>query len=95
MTASTDWKKAPANQTVCYCNNVSKEEIVRAIAKGAETVEAVTSLTGAGKGADCATKNPAGRCCCTDIQALVDAYLPALKAMKSGCSCGCSCGGNC
>jgi bacterioferritin-associated ferredoxin len=95
MTASTDWKKAPAKQTVCYCNNVSKEEIVRAIAKGAETVEAVTSLTGAGKGADCATKNPAGRCCCTDIQALIDVYLPALKAIKSGCSCGCSCGGNC
>lgn len=86
MTASTDWKKAPANQTVCYCNNVSKEAIVRAIAKGAETVEAVTSLTGAGKGGECATKNPSGRCCCTDIQALVDAYLPALKAIKSGCT---------
>ena len=86
MTASTDWKKAPANQTVCYCNNVSKEEVVRAIAKGAETLEEITRLTGAGKGADCATKNPSGRCCCTDIQALVEAYLPALRAMKNGCT---------
>jgi NAD(P)H-nitrite reductase large subunit len=95
MTAPTDWKKAPASQTVCYCNNVNKEEIVRAIARGAETVEDVTRLTGAGKGNECATKNPNGRCCCPDIQALVDATLPAPKAMKSGCSCGCSCGGNC
>jgi NAD(P)H-nitrite reductase large subunit len=86
MTASTDWKKAPANQTVCHCNNISKETIVRAIAKGAETVGEVTRLTGAGKGTECATKNPAGRCCCTDIQALIDSYLPALRAMKSACT---------
>ena len=86
MTASIDWKKAPASQTVCYCNNVSKEEIVRAIAKGAETLEEITRLTGAGKGTECAKKNPSGRCCCTDIQALVEAYLPALKAMKNGCT---------
>ncbi|NLH94725.1 MAG: NAD(P)H-nitrite reductase [Synergistaceae bacterium] len=86
MTVSTDWKKAPASQIVCYCNNVNKEQIVRAIAKGAETVEAVTSLTGAGKGSECATKNPSGRCCCPDIQALIEAYLPALKAIKSGCT---------
>ena len=84
MAVSTDWKKAPASQIVCYCNNVNKEQIVRAIAKGAETVEAVTSLTGAGKGSECATKNPSGRCCCPDIQALIEAYLPALKASKSG-----------
>ncbi|MFA0888231.1 MAG: (2Fe-2S)-binding protein [Synergistales bacterium] len=86
MTASTDWKKAPAGQTVCYCNNVDKEEIVRAIARGAETVDAVTSLTGAGKGTECKTKNPSGRCCRPDIQALIDAYAPALKAIKSGCT---------
>lgn len=86
MAVSTDWKKAPASQIVCYCNNVNKEQIVRAIAKGAETVEAVTSLTGAGKGSECATKNPSGRCCCPDIQALIEAYLPALKAIKSGCT---------
>lgn len=95
MTASTDWKKAPASQTVCYCKNVNKEEIVRAIAKGAETVQDISRLTGACTGGECATKNPSGQCCCTDIQALIDLYLPALKAMTSGCSCGCSCGGNC
>jgi hypothetical protein len=26
MTVSTDWKKAPASQIVCYCNNVNKEQ---------------------------------------------------------------------
>ena len=86
MTASIYWKKAPASQTVCYCNNISKDAIVRAIAKGAETLEEITRLTGAGKGTECAKKNPSGRCCCTDIQALVEAYLPALKAMKNGCT---------
>ena len=86
MTASIDWKKAPASQTVCYCNNISKEAIVRAIAKGAENLEQITRFTGAGKGTECAKKNPSGRCCCTDIQALVEAYLPALRAMKNGCT---------
>ncbi|HOV29423.1 MAG TPA: (2Fe-2S)-binding protein [Synergistales bacterium] len=86
MTAPTDWKRAPSSQTVCYCNNVKKDEIVRAIANGAETVEDVTRLTGAGKGTECSTKNPWGRCCCPDIQALIDATLPALKAIRSGCT---------
>lgn len=36
---------------VCLCNNISEEEIVKAIKEGATTVEAVKEKTGATGGA--------------------------------------------
>lgn len=95
MNGSIDWKKAPADQTVCWCKGVDKQSIVRAIAAGAETVSDIGEMTGAGRGSDCASMNPTGKCCHDDIQALIQAFLPAFKAMRGGCGCGGNCGGNC
>ncbi|MCK7476181.1 MAG: hypothetical protein M0C28_00260 [Candidatus Moduliflexus flocculans] len=58
---------------------MNKEEIVRAIAKGAETVQDISRLTGACTGIRVRDEEPSGQCC-TDIQALIDLYLPALES---------------
>ncbi len=84
----TDWEKVPQTEIVCGCANVTKRDIVRAIAAGAETFEAICDATGAGKGHKCAELNPRGRCCHGDIRELLAAYGPALERMKGGCSCG-------
>ena len=34
-----DWEKAPMDETVCYCNNVTKADIINAITKGARTIK--------------------------------------------------------
>lgn len=78
---------------VCWRKGVDMLAIVRAMAAGAETVSDISEMTGAGNGSDCASDNPSGECCHGDIQALIDAYLPTLKAMRG--SCGENCGGNC
>jgi bacterioferritin-associated ferredoxin len=40
-----------SDETVCYCMDISREEIVDAIKnKGAKTVEAITEITEAGSG---------------------------------------------
>ena len=74
-----DGRMAAADRTVCFCGNVTKEQIVEAIAGGAETLEEIAMATGACRGKQKKKKNPSGRCCCEDIQALIDAYLPIFK----------------
>lgn len=38
------------DETVCYCMDISKEEIIEAIKNGAKTVDAITDATEAGTG---------------------------------------------
>lgn len=47
---------------VCYCANVSEEEILHhvAIAKCCSTLDDIKRHTGANSGCECLTKNPAG-----------------------------------
>ena len=70
-----DWKNAPPEQTVCFCNEVRKKDIARAVADGARTLEEVIEATRAGLGGDCAARNPSGRCCRGDILMLLKACL--------------------
>lgn len=80
-----DWENAGLEEIVCYCNKVSKGDIIDAIADGAETVEQISAANKAGDGKDCATLNPSGKCCREDIQALLDIYLEAVKGVQGGC----------
>ena len=79
-----DWEKAPMDEVVCYCSNVTKAGIINAIAKGAKTIKQVAEKTQAGIGAECAVKNPSGMCCHGDIQNLLDLYVEAVRKMQCG-----------
>lgn len=48
--------------SVCGCKNVSLEAVLSAIADGADTVEKVGQVTGAGTGVDEETGEDCGRC---------------------------------
>ncbi len=61
----------PHSATICYCNQVTKGELVRAISEGATTVEALHQVTGAGFGGKCKELHPEGRCCHSDIVELL------------------------
>ena len=88
----TNWLQAPQDTVVCGCAGVDKRTLVRAIAGGAETLDALMEATGAGQGDECAARNPRGRCCRPDLQEILDVYVPAGAQMRRGCSCG---GGSC
>lgn len=63
------------NDWVCYCEKVSKKEIINAIKEGAHTVKAVADATGACKSAQhCEELNPNKRCCAIDIMQLIKNY---------------------
>lgn len=55
------------DQIICYCKNVTKKEIERAIKNGAETLSDIQTMTKAFTGIESQTLNPKGRCCNVDI----------------------------
>ena len=56
------FKNVPSPVPICYCANVTKEEILYhvAVVKCCSTLEDIKKHTGANKGCECLTKNPAG-----------------------------------
>ena len=73
------------DEIICHCKQVTKSEIEKAISDGAKTLKDIQEMTGACTGNQCKELNPSGKCCSSDINAL----LPAPKfKMVSNCSCG-------
>jgi len=73
-----DWEKAGLEEVVCSCCNVTKGDVIEAIADGAETVEQVVEKTRM-KCEDGSAKE-----CRENVQALLSTYLDAVKGMKCG-----------
>ena len=71
-------------EIICYCRNVSKNEIETAILKGAKTLKDIQDATGACTGNQCKELNLKGRCCSVEILAM-------LKDAENGQSVQCSC----
>ena len=70
------WKKGANPKYVCYCNQVTEEEIVRAVVENkAKTVGDVAKATGAMKNGKCLINNPKGACCHKDIENVIQQAL--------------------
>lgn len=72
------------SRIVCYCKNVTEEEIKNAIADGAKTLKDIQKATGACMGNNCAERNPAGECCSFYINML----LKSNNDFGRSCCCG-------
>jgi len=57
------FKERTSPRPLCYCKNVTEEDVVKAIENGAVTLEEVKKVTGIGGGGFCKFTNPMGRCC--------------------------------
>ncbi|MFA5793798.1 MAG: (2Fe-2S)-binding protein [Candidatus Brocadiia bacterium] len=67
--------KAPDKTIICWCNKVTKGEIIDAIRKGSRTLEDIKKATGANAGNKCKTTNPKGICCAGDIKILLEYWV--------------------
>ena len=56
-----DIREAPGTEVVCYCSRVTKEDILRAKEKGAETLAEIKAATGACTKGRCKETSPRGR----------------------------------
>lgn len=73
------------DEIICHCKQVTKSEIEKAISDGAKTMKDIQEITGACTGNQCKELNPSGKCCSTEINALLP--TPEHK-MDPTCCCG-------
>jgi len=66
-----NFRSAPDDTKVCYCNEVTLGEIKRAIEDGARSLADTQEATAACTGNACEEKNPSGGCCETDILKII------------------------
>lgn len=76
-----DWKDLNVSSVVCYCENVTKKEIIMAINQGARTVDDIREKTGACAGKRCRLTNPRGICCRGDVEEMIAYYAPLADAL--------------
>lgn len=67
-----DVRRAPLDETVCWCSGVSKRRILEAVSRGAETLDDVRRMTGACTVGRCRERSPRGRCCSAEIRILLE-----------------------
>ncbi|OQX99339.1 MAG: hypothetical protein B6I20_10075 [Bacteroidetes bacterium 4572_117] len=70
------------SKIICYCKNISENEISEAINRGAKTLKDIQDMTGACTGNDCEKLNPSGKCCAGDISMILNTGKGS-----TGCSC--------
>lgn len=59
---------------ICYCSNVSEEEIIDAINNGARNLPDIKRMTGACTIGNCKEFHPKGTWCAKDILKLLEKY---------------------
>ena len=67
------------HELVCYCDNVTKGQILAAMEQGAKTLKDIKQMTGACTSCRCAELNPSGKCCAQDIARVMKEYLTSNK----------------
>jgi len=70
---------------VCYCIEVKKKTIVKAIKDGNTTLQSIKENTGACTGSECKVKNPSRKCCSKDIKGLIKIYTNTNDTSSCGC----------
>jgi bacterioferritin-associated ferredoxin len=69
------FKEKQAPKPLCYCKQVTEEDVITAIENGARTFEDVRKATDIGGGGQCRITNPAGRCCSRNYKPFIEKEL--------------------
>ena len=69
------FKEKDSPRPLCYCKQVTEEDVIRAIESGAKTFEEVKKATDIGGGGHCKVTNPAGRCCSRNYKPFIENEL--------------------
>ena len=60
------------NEIICYCSQVTKQEILNSIKNGAKTLQDIRDMTNACTIGNCIELNPNKMCCSGDIIKLLE-----------------------
>ncbi|MGL4382112.1 MAG: (2Fe-2S)-binding protein [Bacilli bacterium] len=62
------------DEMICYCSNVYKKDIIKALANGASTLLEIKEVTKACTKAQCHLYNPTKQCCSSAILKIINEY---------------------
>jgi bacterioferritin-associated ferredoxin len=71
------FKEKDSPRPLCYCKQVTEEDVLSAIKKGAKTFDEVVEATDIGGGGFCKYTNPYGRCCSRNYIPFIERALKA------------------
>lgn len=57
------YKEQTSRVPICYCSNLTEEEILNAVKNGCQTIDDVQKYTNKNITGKCQTENPLGKCC--------------------------------
>ncbi len=77
------FKEKGSPKPLCYCKQVTEEDVIEAIRKGAKSVKEVEEITGIGNGGHCMITNPSGRCCRQFYVGFVEKMLEKVVSNKN------------
>ncbi|MDO5115765.1 MAG: hypothetical protein Q4D58_06675 [Synergistaceae bacterium] len=81
------WRDAKADAKVCTVTGTTKNTILSAIMDGARSFEAVAAAVPLCGDNECALRNPSGRGCRENVEALLSVYLPVYEMMTEDGGC--------
>ena len=65
------------DEIICWCSNVTRGDILKAMDEGARTIDDIKKMTGACTVCNCKEMNPKHICCKGDIRRVMGEYLRA------------------
>jgi len=69
------FKEKTSPRPLCYCKQVTEEDVIKAINNGAKTLDEVMEVTHIGGGGFCKFTNPYGRCCSRNYMPFIEREL--------------------
>lgn len=75
-------------EIICFCSQVTKGQIVDALAAGAKTLGDIGAATGACTLGRCKELSPTGKCCSPVILKVIAEYEKGLSIPTGGCKWG-------
>jgi bacterioferritin-associated ferredoxin len=78
------FKERTSPRPLCYCKQVTEEDVIGAIEGGARNFEEVRIATGIGGGGHCKITNPAGRCCSRNYKPFIEKELAKRGSVSKG-----------
>jgi len=74
-----------SEQIICYCRNVSRETIEKAIKDGAKSLDDIRWSTEACKENNCKDKHPEGISCEHEVKKMIIAHHGEIQGPKCSC----------
>lgn len=70
------------NKTICYCADITENEIEKAVLFGASTIREVREFLSKFETDDCKNRNPSGKCCHILFSKIIKQHMGTIRILE-------------